>query len=261
METQHAEIDGRPPTTEELLAAGGYGHFTAMQVRGRRLRGLDLHLRRLDTANRELFDRPLDPERVRLAIRSALDSARDTARDTARHVAQESALGRGDASVRVNVFDGEKILVRVGPPAPPPGKPARVRTVDDARFLPHVKTTGGFIQAYYARLADRDGYDEALFARDGVISEGLITNVAFIGGGGEIVWPDAPALDGITMLLLRRALPYERRRITVADVASYRSAALTNSHGVRIVDSIGDVPFAPDDTLVKTYENIEWDEI
>jgi branched-subunit amino acid aminotransferase/4-amino-4-deoxychorismate lyase len=241
METQHAEIDGRAPTTDELLAAGGYGHFTAMQTRGRRVRGLDLHLRRLDAANRELFGRPLDPDRVRNTIRHALD--------------------REDASVRVNVSDGEKVLVRIGPPAPPPHAAARVRTVDDARFLPHVKHTGGFSQAYYGRLADADGYDEALFARDGVISEGLITNIAFLTEDGVVVWPDAPALDGIAMLLLQRALPYVRRRVTVADLGSYRSAALTNSHGVQVVASIGDVSFVPDDTLVKTYETIEWDEI
>jgi len=240
METQHAEIDGRPPTAGELLAVGGYGHFTAMQIRGRRVRGLDLHLHRLEAANRELFDRPLGPDRVRAAVRHALD--------------------RDDASVRVNVFDGAKIMVRVGPPALPPATPARVRTVDDARFLPHVKHTGGFAQSYYGRRAELDGYDEALFARDGVISEGTITNVAFL-DGDTIVWPDAPALDGITMLLLRRALPYERRRVTLAGLAAYRSAALTNSHGVQVVERIGDVPFLPDETLVKAYEMIEWDEI
>ena len=38
--------NGRTATAEELapLAFAGYAHFTAMQVRGRRVRGLDLHL-------------------------------------------------------------------------------------------------------------------------------------------------------------------------------------------------------------------------
>jgi hypothetical protein len=36
--------------------ASAYGHFTAMQVRGRRTRGLALHLRRLEAATKELFE-------------------------------------------------------------------------------------------------------------------------------------------------------------------------------------------------------------
>jgi hypothetical protein len=51
------EIDGAPADLAALRAVllGGYGHFTAMQVRDGRTRGLDLHLRRLDAGNRELF--------------------------------------------------------------------------------------------------------------------------------------------------------------------------------------------------------------
>jgi hypothetical protein len=51
------EIDGLDASPEQLRAAAldSYGHFTAMQVRNRRVRGLDLHMARLDSANRELF--------------------------------------------------------------------------------------------------------------------------------------------------------------------------------------------------------------
>lgn len=60
------EIDGRAPTAEQLTRAAldNYGHFSAMQVRDRAVRGLRLHLDRLDAANRELFDRPLNGDRV-----------------------------------------------------------------------------------------------------------------------------------------------------------------------------------------------------
>jgi hypothetical protein len=51
------EIDGRDATVEQLstIAPAGYGHFTAMQVRQRRVRGLGLHLDRLGAANHEMF--------------------------------------------------------------------------------------------------------------------------------------------------------------------------------------------------------------
>jgi hypothetical protein len=60
------EIDGQRPTAEQLREAvvSHYGHFTAMQVRHGPVRGLDLHLARLDAANREMFGIPLDPVRV-----------------------------------------------------------------------------------------------------------------------------------------------------------------------------------------------------
>ncbi len=68
------EIDGRIPSVQRLraVALASYGHFTAMQVRNHRVRGLDLHLERLDRANREVFDADLDGDRVRDHVRHAL---------------------------------------------------------------------------------------------------------------------------------------------------------------------------------------------
>ena len=55
-------IDGQPATAAELaaLAFAGHAHFTAMQVRGGRLRGLDLHLQRLRQASLELYAQAFD---------------------------------------------------------------------------------------------------------------------------------------------------------------------------------------------------------
>ncbi len=43
---EHAELNGSPVRVEDLgtIALLNYGHFTSMQVRGGRVRGLDLHL-------------------------------------------------------------------------------------------------------------------------------------------------------------------------------------------------------------------------
>lgn len=49
-------MNGRRPGAEELWrTVSEYGHFTAMQVRGGRTRGLALHLRRLEAATEELL--------------------------------------------------------------------------------------------------------------------------------------------------------------------------------------------------------------
>src|SRR6266567_6744816 len=83
-----AELDGRPITVDELVVPvlTGYGHFTAMQVREHRTRGIEFHVARLDAATKELFGVGLDGDRVRGHIRHALGN------------------GTPDASVRVNVF-------------------------------------------------------------------------------------------------------------------------------------------------------------
>src|SRR5258708_12833364 len=82
------EINGASATADQLRASafGSFGHFTAMQVRARRARGLQHHVARLDAANRELFGVGIDEQVVRSHIRHPLGA------DIA------------DASVRVHLY-------------------------------------------------------------------------------------------------------------------------------------------------------------
>ena len=144
------EINGRAATAGELrvLASGGYGHFTAMQLRGGRTRGLQLHLDRLDAASREMFGAALEGGQVRDLIRHAL-----------------GARVR-DASVRVIVQqpaeqEPPRVTVTVRPPADPLPD-CSVQQVAYQRSLAHLKHTGDFGQSYYGRLAERNGFGEAL---------------------------------------------------------------------------------------------------
>lgn len=99
------ESNGHGATVEQIWALdlSSSGHFTAMQVRGRKTRGMEFHLARLDAATRELFGVGLDGDRVRGYIGHALADA------------------TADASVRVNVFRSGKadvsVAVSVRPPA------------------------------------------------------------------------------------------------------------------------------------------------
>lgn len=247
------EINGEPATeaTLRVPALSGYGHFTAMQVRGGRVRGRDLHLARLDSATRELFGAGLDGERVRELLRHALGEV-------------------ADASARVYVHwpDGDseaRVMVTVRPPQTKAGRPHGLMSVPYARPVPHIKHLGGFGQSYHLLAAERAGYDEALLTTpDGLVTEGAITNVAFW-DGTSVVWPDAPSLLGITMALLEPRLPSVRRPVPLAGVGSYRSAFLTNSQGFAPVDRIDEVPFTVDAELMgrvaAAYETVEWDVI
>jgi branched-subunit amino acid aminotransferase/4-amino-4-deoxychorismate lyase len=253
------EINGHGATAGQLgfPALVNYGHFTAMQVRNRRVRGLDLHLTRLDAATRELFGTGLDGSRVRDHIRHALGG------------------DAGDASVRVSVFwpdtdDAASIMVTVRPPAALPGGPQALQAVSYQRPVPHIKHAGAFAQTYYRRLAGRNGFDEALLTGPGgVISEGAITNIGFF-DGATVTWPGAPALHGITMQLLehqlpRAGLPSRRATVRLADLPSFSAAFITNSLGAAPVGRIDDLAIPINTELMKTvtqvYESIPWDPI
>ncbi|MET8711829.1 aminotransferase class IV family protein [Streptomyces sp. NPDC004735] len=250
----HVEFDGHPATEEDLRipAFAGYGHFTAMQVRDRAVRGLALHLDRLDSASRELFGVPLDGERVRGLIGHALDST-----------------GARDASVRVHGYlpptgTATVTMVTVREPARMDGTPRSLMSVPFSRSVPHIKRPGEFGQIYYGRQAGRAGFDEALLTSPGgMVTEGAITNIGFW-DGTSVVWPDAPALAGITMSLLERGLartgrPSVRRGVTLEGAGAYRAAFVTNSQGIAPVHRIDDTAFAVDtdlmELLARVYED------
>lgn len=159
----YAEFDGHPATEDDLRTAAffTYGHFTAMQVREGRVRGLRLHLDRLDSANRALFELPLDGGRVRELIRHALRGA-----------------GVADGSVRVHGFlppgaTATTVMVTVRGPARLPAEPKSMMSVPYARAVPHLKRPGEFGQTYYGNLASRAGFDDALLTLpDGSVTEG-----------------------------------------------------------------------------------------
>ncbi|MER5882363.1 aminotransferase class IV [Streptomyces sp. NPDC001941] len=261
MTLPHMEIDGEHATADLLAARllDNYGHFTAMQVRDGRVRGLAHHLRRLDEATRELFGAELDGTRVREHVRHALATA-----------------DLRDASVRVHVhwpqgYGQASLMVIVRPPQTMDPAPKRLVAVEHAREVAHIKHLGGFGQAHHWRAALREGYDEALLTLpDGTVTEGAITNVAFW-DGTCLVWPQAPSLLGMTMAVLAPRLPSARRRVTVDDLGAYRSAFVTNSQGLAPVRSV-EVPwrslsyaFEVDEELVARvraeYEAVEWDVI
>ncbi|WP_410659164.1 aminotransferase class IV family protein [Amycolatopsis sp. lyj-112] len=258
------ELNGAPARSEDLAGAFGYGHFTAMQVRDGKVRGLDVHLNRLVTSTRRMFASELDTDAVLGYVRHAIQS--------------DDAL-----SVRVLIFSramdwsdpgapaAPDVLVRTGPPKEHELTPLRLRSVRYERVLPEVKHVGTFGLVHHAREAMLAGYDDALFVDyQGRVSEASIWNVGFL-DGGTVVWPQAPVLDGIAQQLVRKGLdrngiPQETRDVRPADLPKFNATFLTNSESVGWpVASVDDVelPFAPETTriLTEAYESNPWDEI
>ncbi|WP_338018089.1 aminotransferase class IV family protein [Streptomyces taklimakanensis] len=236
--------NGRPATVEELapLAFAGHAHLTAMQVRGGRIRGLDLHLERLRSASTELFGRALPDDRVRSHLRAALASG---PADLSLTAVVYSPAGEYTATGT----DAEpETLVRTGPPAFGPVGPLTLAVVEHERFLPTVKHVGESAKTYFLRRAVEDGFDDAAFVdHRGRIGEATIWNLAFW-DGSAVVWPDAAVLDGVTMGIVRRQLdrlgvPQRVREITLADLPDVAGAVVMNSWTPGVaVHRIGSVP-------------------
>ncbi|WP_410596383.1 aminotransferase class IV family protein [Amycolatopsis sp. lyj-23] len=249
--------NGRTATAEDLapLAFAGYAHFTAMQVRGGRVRGLDLHLARLRSASLEMFGRALPDDRVRSLLRTAL------------------AAGPADVSLTATVFSlavepaaeaEPEVLVRTGPPAAGPPGPLSLAISEYERFLPARKHVGEVAKTYLLHRAVAEGADDAVFVdRRGRFTEATIWNIAFW-DGTAVVWPDAPMLPGVTMGIVRRQLdrlgvPQHVREVTVADVADLAGGVVLNSWtpgvAVRRIGSV-ELPEAPSflELLHRAYE-------
>jgi branched-subunit amino acid aminotransferase/4-amino-4-deoxychorismate lyase len=244
-------INGEPAKADDLRwpVATNYGHFTSMRVSAGCVRGLDLHLQRLDASTRFLFDHPLDIEKVRRWLHDALGG-------------DESEL-----SVRINVFsraynrerpaDAAKpdVLISVSNAPALSVQPLRVKSFAYERDVPQVKHVGTFALFHHRRLAQQAGFDDALFVdRDGNVSEGSVWNVAFF-DGQRIVWPKARQLEGVSKQLLKRGLAQRGvdsidANVPLSLIGDFQAAFFTNSaQPVRFIASIDDVAFAGDERL------------
>ncbi|GHG91354.1 aminotransferase class IV family protein [Streptomyces lanatus] len=210
------------------LAFAGYAHFTAMQIRAGRVRGLDLHLARLRHASLELFGRALPDDRVRTWLRAALDDAPADLSLTATVYSPS-----GEFTVAGPDEDPE-LLVRGAPPATGPAGPLTLAVVEHERFLPSVKHVGEPAKTYFPRQAVQQGCDDVAFTdRRGRLSEASIWNLAFW-DGTAVVWPAAGMLAGVTMGVVRRQLdrlgvPQRVREVTPADLPALAGGAVMNS--------------------------------
>ncbi|MFI7130935.1 aminotransferase class IV family protein [Nonomuraea sp. NPDC050153] len=248
-----AQRDGRPVTAEELapLAFAGYAHFTAMQVRGGRVRGLDLHLERLRRASLELFGRALPDDRVRSRLRAALPAGPADVSLTATVYSPAGEFTVAGAEVE------PEVLVRTGPAASGPAGPLTLAAVEHERVLPGVKHVGEVAKTYFLRQAAGQGFDDAAFVdRRGRLSEGSIWNLAFW-DGTAVVWPVADMLTGTTMAVVRRQLdrlgiPQRARELTLADLPDLAGAVVMNSWTPGVpVHRIGSVPLPEAESFVR----------
>lgn len=222
-------VDGAPASLEDLAAVAlvNYGAYTSFRVEDGGVRGLDLHLARLEAESIELFGEPVGEARLRALMRGAV-------------------AGRSACWLRVSLFSPEvsprtpewqgapRVMIAASPPPPPFADGPRLELRTYAREMAHLKhvATFGLIRA--RRTARLAGFDDALFVDgEGRISEGSLWNVGFV-SGDAVVWPRAPMLAGVAQALVHRGLADAGlsgriEPVHVADLAGFDAAFLCNS--------------------------------
>lgn len=237
------------------LATVNYGHFTAMQVRDGRVRGLDAHLSRVQAAHDELFGHGLD-----------LDEVRD---QWSRAVADQP-----DASLRATFYDdstGEThIAIVVRAPVDPVTTAQRLQSVRYVRPVAHLKHVGTFAQIYHGERAERAGYDDALLIdHERRITETTIANIGFV-RGERLIWPEGPMLRGIGQQLVADAAalagaPTECTPVSLDDLQTFDGALTINSVGVVAVERIDAHRFSDPDRsvrpIIELHRGLAWDDL
>lgn len=224
------ELNGQTVTTDDLrlLSFLPYGHFTSMQVRQYSVKGLSLHLRRLQESSRTIWGVIPDTGTILHYLRGALH----------RHA--------HSCSVRINIFsrvagykpvhaDDLQILITLTPPADLLTAPFAVKTTVYERVLPEVKHLGIAMGLLAFRETAMTGdYEDVLYTdAQGNISEGSIWNIGFY-DGRQLLLPDTPALPGITLQLMTTRLAatgwaITTRTIHLSEVAGFKAAVAFNS--------------------------------
>lgn len=222
-------IDGVPATADDLahVALVNYGAYTSFRVEGGGVRGLDLHLERLEAAARELFGEAVGETRLRELMRRAVGS-------------------RGECWLRVSLFSPEisprtpgwigapKVMTAVFPPPPPLAESVRLQSQIHAREAPHLKHVATFGLIRTRRTARAAAFDDALFVdAEGRVSEGSLWNIGFV-RDREVVWPQAPMLAGVAQALLQRGfeaagLTGVTEPVRLEDLTRFDGAFLCNS--------------------------------
>ncbi|ENS5608069.1 aminotransferase class IV family protein [Vibrio mimicus] len=250
--TYQTLLNGQLVPSSEMtnLAFSGFAHFTALQVRNKRIKGLDLHLGRLRIASMKLYGRALSDDLVLSHINLAIKN------------------GPENQSITITIFSpkGEfttesmhsepAILIRTSPPENGPLGPLRLAVIHHERTLPEIKHVGEIGKTYYLHQAKRQGFDDAVFInKNGNLSEGTIWNLAFW-DGKSVIWPKADMLEGTMMEIIKRQLtklniPQRCEPINLNQLPKLKGAVVMNSWTPGIcVTEISSNKFKSSDQLV-----------
>src|SRR5690606_30293842 len=171
--------------------------------------------------------------------------------EIARRLAQENGLADGTCYLQVTRGAAPRRHAFPAPGTPPtvyactyplsaaPERWARgvgVHLVPDERWARcDVKSTALLANVLANQAAQEAGAEEAVFVRDGLVTEGSHTNVAAVFGGRVVTHPEGPRiLSGVTRAVVLRlcaelGVPVEERPVPAADLARADEVLLTST--------------------------------
>jgi len=171
--------------------------------------------------------------------------------EIARRLAQENGLADGTRYLQVTRGAAPRRHAFPAPGTPPtvyactyplsaaPERWARgvgVHLVPDERWARcDVKSTALLANVLANQAAQEAGAEEAVFVRDGLVTEGSHTNVAAVFGGRVVTHPEGPRiLSGVTRAVVLRlcaelGVPVEERPVPAADLARADEVLLTST--------------------------------
>lgn len=240
------------------------GHFTTFQVRRGAVRGLDLHVARLDDATRAMFGCALDVADLQARLRAAIAGDAGLA-CTVRVVVERAQppLAQGGA----DAVGAPVPRIEVEAPREPGPRPLRLQSRRVLRVDAHLKHLAIGPQLAARREAQAAGFDDALLVgEDGLVAEGSFWNIGF-GGPAGITWPVADALRGVTERLLQARLAeagiaQRACAVRLDALGAHDFAFATNSRGLQEIASIDDHAFrgAPRSVaaLRAAFEAVAW---
>ena len=244
-------VDGAPAAAEDLahVALVNYGAYTSFRVEQGGVRGLDLHLARLEGEAVELFGEPVGEDRLRDLMHKAV-AGRDACW-------LRVSLFSPDISPRTPDWRGApRVMIALSPPPAPFADASRLQVQAYGREAPHLKhvATFGLIRA--RRIARAAGFDDALFVDDGGrVSEGTLWNIGFV-RDDAVTWPQAPMLAGVAQALVQRGLADvgltgRTEPVQADDLGGFHAAFLCNSATPACaIASIGDRAFGTPPGLI-----------
>ena len=250
-------IDGAPATFEDLAhqALVNYGAYTSFRVEDGGVRGLDLHLARLETSAVELFGQTVGMDHLRALMCLALGTRQNA---WLRISLFSNAISNRDPTAQA----APRVMIGVFDPPSPLADTTRLQLQTYEREAPHLKHVATFGLLRTRRAARAAGFDDALFMdRDGRISEGSLWNIGFL-SGDTIVWPQAPMLVGVTQALLSagfqgRGIDQSTRPVTVYDLSGFDAAFLCNSATpASSITAIGDHVFNVRPDLIDRLQDV-----
>ena len=263
----YQELNGKMVDLHDLesLTFIAFGHFTSMQVRNNQIKGLHLHIERLQKSSKTLFGTDLSSEKIR------------------EYLSHIIKVDYPNASIRVSIFiknlnfkktreNDLQVLITLSNPINHVNSSLTVTTKKYERLNPEIKHLGiamGLLT--FKREAQIKNFDDILYIdNDGNISEGSTWNIGFY-DGEKIILPNTPALPGITIKLIEKQLKIlgwkiEEKAIHISDVAQFKSCFIFNSTMIgRPISRINDIKFKLNQNLSdhfkKAYQEVIYETI